>query len=87
MLTFLINPYCPRAYHRPEHSIHIIEYHRKKKLSVNPTSSPGLEPRTVFGIVVFVPAILALFFYHAKVSELQKPSSLGLEHRTPFPEF
>jgi hypothetical protein len=76
MLIFLINPYCPKAYRRTDHSIRIVENHRKKLLllSLN-TSSPGLEPKTVFGIVVFVPVIsppkktsldLPPFFYLAK---------------------
>jgi hypothetical protein len=46
MLIFLIDLNCPKAYHRPDHSIRIVEYHRKL-LSVNRTSSPGIEPRTV----------------------------------------
>jgi hypothetical protein len=29
MLTFLINLYCPKTYHRPDHSIRIDKYHRK----------------------------------------------------------
>jgi hypothetical protein len=28
-LTFLVSLYCPEAYHRPDHSICIVEYHRK----------------------------------------------------------
>jgi hypothetical protein len=39
------NLYCLKVFHRPDHSMHIIEYHRKK-LSLNPTSSLGLEPRS-----------------------------------------
>jgi hypothetical protein len=71
MLTFLINFYCPKAYHRPDHSISFVEYH--KKLFLNPPS-PRLEPRTVFGFVTLVSVIssskqttlvLAPFFYRA----------------------
>jgi hypothetical protein len=29
MLTFLMNLYCPKAYHKPDHSIRIVEYRRK----------------------------------------------------------
>jgi hypothetical protein len=43
MLTFRISLYCPKAYHKPDHSIRLVEYHRKKLLFLNP-SSLGLEP-------------------------------------------
>jgi hypothetical protein len=33
MLTFLIDTYCPKAYHMPDHSIRIVEYHRKHIIS------------------------------------------------------
>jgi hypothetical protein len=29
MLTFFTNLYCPKGYHSPDHSIRIVEYHRK----------------------------------------------------------
>jgi hypothetical protein len=70
MFTFVINPYFPKAYHRPDHSRRIVEYHRKK-LSLNQTFSPKRETRTVIGFVTFVTLIsppkqialvLALFF-------------------------
>jgi hypothetical protein len=66
MLTFIINLYCPKTYHRPDDSIFIVKYHREK-LSPNPTSSPRHEPRTVFGIVTLVhvissPKQIILFF-------------------------
>jgi hypothetical protein len=35
MRTFLINLACPKGYHRPDHSIHIVEYHRKHSLTQN----------------------------------------------------
>jgi hypothetical protein len=41
MLTFLINLYCSKAYHRPDHSIRIVEYHRKII-----TSKPNIFTRT-----------------------------------------
>jgi hypothetical protein len=86
VLKFLIKRYCPKACHKPDHSIRIVEYHRKDYLeSLNPTSSPRLEPRAVFGYVTIVPVIfsrkqanLCLF------SELQKSSSSGIEPRTVF---
>jgi hypothetical protein len=46
----------PKAFHRLDHSIRIVEYHRKE-LSLNPTSSPGLETRTVVGFVTLDPLI------------------------------
>jgi hypothetical protein len=55
MLTFLISLYCPKAYHRPDYSIRIVEY--KKIISLNPISSPSVEPRAVFGFVTLVPVI------------------------------
>jgi hypothetical protein len=39
----------PEAYYRPDHSMRIVECHRRKLLlSLNPTSSSGFEPGTVF---------------------------------------
>jgi hypothetical protein len=73
MLTFLNNLYCPKVYHKPDHSIRIVEYHRKKLSSLNP-SSPRHKPRTIFGVVTLFPVIssckqttlvLAPFFYRA----------------------
>jgi hypothetical protein len=32
VLTFLAGLYCPKAYHRPDHSILIAEYNRSKSL-------------------------------------------------------
>jgi hypothetical protein len=29
MFTCIIDLYCPKAYHRPGHSIRIVEYHKK----------------------------------------------------------
>jgi hypothetical protein len=56
MLTFFANRYFPKAFHTPDHSICIVEYNREK-LSLNPISSPGLEPRTAIGFVTLVPVI------------------------------
>jgi hypothetical protein len=36
MLTFLISLSCPEGYHRLHHSILIVEYHRRKVLTLNP---------------------------------------------------
>jgi hypothetical protein len=56
MVTFHISLHCLKAYHRPGHSIRIVEYHSENLLFPNPTSSPGLEPRTVIGFVIFAAA-------------------------------
>jgi hypothetical protein len=95
MLTFLIfviNLHCPKAYYRPDHSIRIVEYHRKK-IFLNPTFSLEPKPRTVFEFVTFAPVIsprnnfvLGSVLLSCLVTELQKPPSLGLELRT-LPEF
>jgi hypothetical protein len=45
----------PEIFPWPDNSIRIVEY--QKKLSLNPTSLPGLEARAVFGFVTFVPII------------------------------
>jgi hypothetical protein len=93
ILRFNINLYCPKAYHRSDHSIRIVKYYRDKIVFLNPTSSPGLEPRTGFGFVTFCSCILptetnnfvlrSVFLSHL-VTELQKTPSRGLEHRTDF---
>jgi hypothetical protein len=31
---FFINCYCPKAYHRPDHSIRIVEHYRKKIINI-----------------------------------------------------
>jgi hypothetical protein len=55
-----MNLYCPEAYHRPDHSIRTFEYHRKIIIIIpKHTSSPRLEPRTVFGFVTLVPVVAA----------------------------
>jgi hypothetical protein len=64
----------------------------EKFLSLNQTSSPRLEPRTVFGFVTLVPVIVSpknkQFCFFAVLSclfsELLKLSSSGLEPRTVF---
>jgi hypothetical protein len=78
MFTFHINIYFPRAYHRPDHSIHIVEYHSKKLLLLNSTSSPGLEPTTGFGFINFAP-----FFSPQKQTILYWfPSSIVLSYQS-----
>jgi hypothetical protein len=72
MLTFHINLYWPKAYHRPDHLLRIFEYHRKKLFLI--PSSSELESRTDFGFTTFVPVtsppkqtilFLAPFLYRA----------------------
>lgn len=48
----LSNLYCPKAYHKPDHSVDtIVEFRRYKWLSLNPKSSPRLEPtKDSFGV-------------------------------------
>jgi hypothetical protein len=73
ILALFINLYCLKSCHNPDYSVRIIEYYREKLLSLNPTSSPRLEPRTVFRFVILVFVIFSLkqtlvllpFFYHA----------------------
>jgi hypothetical protein len=92
LLTFLSNLFCPKAY-RPDHSICIIEYHRKLPLlSLNLTSSPRLEPTSSrvsdLGSCNLLAEtnnfVLWTVLLSWLVSELQKPSSSGLEPRTVF---
>jgi hypothetical protein len=45
MLTFYSNLYCLKAYHRPGHSMCIVE---KQKISLNTTFSSRLKPRADF---------------------------------------
>jgi hypothetical protein len=58
MLTFHINLYCPKAYHRPDHSIRIVEYHRKI-IIINHKPKIFTEFRTQdsFGFVTLVVVI------------------------------
>jgi hypothetical protein len=72
MLTFLISLSCKKSF-RTRPFIRIVEYHREK-LSLNPTSSPGLEIRTDFWFVSFnsvisspkqTTLVLAPFLYRA----------------------
>jgi hypothetical protein len=87
MFTFFANLYCPKDFHRPNHSIRIAEYHMKK-LSLNPTSSPGLEPRTVdlssCNLAETNKFCLSAILTSCLFSEIQKTSSSGLEPRTVF---
>jgi hypothetical protein len=95
MFTFVINLYCPKAYHRPDHLICITEYHGKlsSSSSLNPTPSPRLEPRTAFQVCDLSSCnlltetnnfVLCAVLLLCLVSELQKPSSLGITSRTVF---
>jgi hypothetical protein len=96
MLTFLINLYCPKFYHRSDHLIRIVEYRRRKLLLFLNPSSPRLEPRTVFRccglsfcnlLVEIINFVLGVVLLSCLVSEPQEPPSAGLELRTHFPEF
>jgi hypothetical protein len=49
MFTFLMNLYCPKFFYTLDHSISVFEYHMKN-ISLNQTSSPGLETRTDFWV-------------------------------------
>jgi hypothetical protein len=91
MLTFLINRYCPKAFHRPNHLIRIVEYQRK----IIPKSNIFTETRTqdsfrVRGLgfcnllgetnnFVLCAVLLSCLVY-----KLQKPSSPRLAPRTVF---
>jgi hypothetical protein len=59
IFTFSMNLYCPKAHHRLDHSIGIVEYHRKTLLFLNSTFSPGLVPRTVLGFVTFASPVFS----------------------------
>jgi hypothetical protein len=82
MLTFIVNHYCPEAYHRPDHSIFVVEYHTKiiiietrtqELLGVYDLSSCNLLAKTNNFVLCAVLSFL--------VSELQEPPSAGLEYR------
>jgi hypothetical protein len=92
ILTSLISLYCPKAYHRPEYLIHIIEHHGKTIIII-PKLSIFTETQTqdsfwVCGcsssnLLIETFCSFAVFLF-SLVSELQKTSSLGLKHRTVF---
>jgi hypothetical protein len=72
MFTFIVSRYFPKAFHRLDDSVRILERENtRKKLSLNPASSLGLEIRTGFIFVTHVPIIcspkqlFAPFFYRA----------------------
>jgi hypothetical protein len=50
------NLYCLKTYHRFEHSMCVVK-HNRELFFLNPTSLPGVEPRTVFGLVTLVAEI------------------------------
>jgi hypothetical protein len=91
LLIFLASFYFPEAYNRSDPSVRIVEYLRKKiTLKSNITNRTGT--RTFFGFVTlaryFLGKIntfcLGVFLLPCLVSELQKPSSSGLEPRSFF---
>jgi hypothetical protein len=81
-LTYLISRYCPKAYHRPDHPTRIVEYHINYYYYCYyyyniPKPNIFTETRTHnFG--------LGAAFLSCLVSELQKPSSPGIEPGTVF---
>jgi hypothetical protein len=91
MLTFHINLYCLKAYHRTDRSICIVEEHTQNI----PKSNIFTETQTQGSFQVcdhsfcnihvetknFVPCTVTL---SCLVSKLQKPFSLGLKPRTDF---
>lgn len=89
MLTVLINRYCPEAYHTLERSLRVADCQRKKLL-VNPWSSPGLGFRTVYRGWGFCSSrkkqlfSWRFYFLSLSVSELQKPSSQWTDPRKVF---
>jgi hypothetical protein len=100
MLTFLINLYCPKTYHRPDHSIRIVEYHRKIIIIIIIISKPNIftETRTQDSLCVFDLSscnllaetnnfVLRAVLLSCLVSELQKPPSPGLKPRAVFWSF
>jgi hypothetical protein len=91
MLTVLINLYCLKAYHRPDHSIRIIEYHRKKIFI--PKTNIFTETRTQdsFRVCDLSSCYLlaetnnfvfwTILLLHV-VSRIEEPPSPGFEPRT-----
>jgi hypothetical protein len=75
-----------KPYHRPEHLIHIVEYHRKIILKLNIFT--GTRTEDSFRVVYLSSCnlfaeinnfVLCAILLSCLVSELQKPSSLGIE--------
>jgi hypothetical protein len=87
MFTFHNNLYCTKAYHRPDHSIHIVEHHRK---IIIPKYNIFTGPRTqeTFSGLWFLSCNLVFetnnfgigaILLSCLVSTLQELSSPGLE--------
>jgi hypothetical protein len=84
MLTFLINLYCPKPYHRPAHSIRIVlkpviftETRTQNTCWVCDLSSCNLLTETNN-------SVLCAVLISCLISELQKNFSSGFEPRTVF---
>jgi hypothetical protein len=93
MLTFHINHCCPKAYHRPDHSIRIVEYDREKIVMRKLNIFTGTRTRDSFRVCNLcscnLPAetnnfVLGSLLLSCLITELQKPSSPGLDPRTDF---
>jgi hypothetical protein len=73
MLTLFINFYCPKVYHRPDHSLRIVEYHRNYYYVLKPNIFTETQTQDNFRVtlvlVISLPKhttlVLALFFYRA----------------------
>jgi hypothetical protein len=80
LLTFHINIYCMKAYHRPDHSIRIVECHRKILLSPNQTGTHTQDSFRVCDLCFcnLVAATngfrLGAILLAGSVSELKRPS-------------
>jgi hypothetical protein len=96
MFTFLIYLDCPKAYHRPDHTIRIVEYHRKKYITPAPNIFTGTRTQGSFRVcklcssipptetnkIVFGSVLLSCL-----VTELQKTFSPGLEPSIDFRDY
>jgi hypothetical protein len=91
VFSFLTNLYCPKVYHEPNHSIRIVEYHRKiiiiiiipKPNIFNETRIQGIfrvcDPSSCNLLAETNNFVLCVVFLLCLVSELQKPPSLEIE--------
>jgi hypothetical protein len=90
MFTFNISLYCPKAYHRSDHSICVVEYHRiiiipKGNINTGTRTQDrlsGLWPYSCNLLFEINKSAFGVVLLSCLVSELQKPSSPGLELRT-----
>jgi hypothetical protein len=89
MRTFHINLYCPKAYHRCDHSIHIIgkNYHSQSQ-HLHRNSNPGqFSGFNIYSCILLAEThhfVIGSVILSCLVSELQKPFLPGLEHKRYF---